>query len=131
MSDSQVIDLPRHGGPRPGSGRKPNTQINDEKAKAYLLYSKAKAQREAFAAKTAEIEHSLLIGQVVRVDSIVGRLQNVVRACRDRILGVPSRLASLLAAETDARVIENMLDDELRAIMTMLAKEIADGFLQQ
>jgi hypothetical protein len=108
----------RNGGARPGAGRKPKTEQND----AYLLYAKAKAQKEAYSAKKAELELKLMNGALVAVDDVIPVVTDVVRSCKEYLLGIPGRFSDLFAAETDARAIERVLESEIRAALQKIAE---------
>jgi hypothetical protein len=49
------------------------------------------------------------------------------RQIRDRVLGIASKLAPQLAAETDVRRVREILDTELTAILKGLAEDIRHG----
>ncbi len=51
---------------------------------------------------------------------------NVLRVLRDRTLNLPDRLAPLLAAETDPKRVRELLDVELRQILTDAAEATAN-----
>jgi hypothetical protein len=45
---------------------------------------------------------------------------------RDRALNLPDRLAPLLAAETDPKIVRDLLEEELRTVLTDAADAITN-----
>ena len=72
-----------------------------------------------------------LEGELVPLQDLRKHNFEIARTLRDRILGIPERLGSLLAAERDANKVENLLAAELRAILTTLAAELEDPEVEQ
>ena len=110
MTDEQVPFVSGRGGARPGAGRKPDA----EKTDAYLLFAKAKAQKEVLAAKKADLELKQISGALISVDEVIRVVDQAARACKEHLLGIPGRYADVFAAELDARKIERVLDQEIR-----------------
>jgi hypothetical protein len=76
-------------------------------------YQKARAVKEFYAARLAKLEYEEREGKLVNIDEINVQHFNRARRLRDRLLVIPHRLAARLAAETDVRTVEEMLDTAL------------------
>lgn len=73
-------------------------------------YHKARAVREFYAARLAKLEVEEREGKLVSIDEINVQHFNRARRLRDRMLMIPRRLAAQVAAESDARTVEAMLE---------------------
>jgi len=60
-----------------------------------------------------ELELAELRGELVRVEDAKERFFQIARTFRDLILCIPSRLSSLLAAESNERIVNLRLTEEL------------------
>ena len=66
--------------------------------------------KEFYAARLAKLEFEEREGKLVNIDEINVQHFNRARRLRDRLLMIPRRLAAQLAAETDTRSVEEILD---------------------
>jgi hypothetical protein len=73
-------------------------------------YNKARAGKEFYAARLAKPAFEEREGKLVNIDEINVQHFNRARRLRDRLLMIPRRLAAQLAAETDTRSVEKILD---------------------
>lgn len=64
--------------------------------------------------RLADLEYSKRRGELLHESSVFRALEIAGTAFRDGLLNIPGRIASSLAAETDARIIENQLFEEIR-----------------
>ena len=64
--------------------------------------------------KLADLEFKKRRGELLMESSVFDVLDQAAIAFREGLLTIPSRLADILAAETDARIIEHRLFDEIR-----------------
>lgn len=83
-------------------GNSATKQLNEEQAEL------AKIRREIL-----ELEFAERCGELVRVNEVRTKIFNIARTFRDSVLSIPSRLSSILAAETNERRINNQLTDEI------------------
>ena len=60
----------------------------------------------------------------MEADVVRQRIADHVRALRDGLLGLPDRLSSSLAAETDQRKVHVLLKNELTRVLEALAHAI-------
>jgi len=77
-------------------------------------YQTSRAIRETYAAKMAKLDFDERTKDLVKADEVQVAAFNTARRVRDRILSIPSRMASVLAAENEALVVEKTLQKELR-----------------
>lgn len=85
--------------------------------------AEARAVEIGYRARLAKLEYEKAVGALTRVDQVKREAFERARLLRDRILAVPGRLAADLAAETDARKLEKVLLEELRAAL----EEVGSG----
>jgi hypothetical protein len=110
-SDSVLDDKPDD----PPAGQLPTT------------FAQARLAREVFSAKLKKLEYETRIGKLVPTDDVGIKWYTLGRQIRDRFLGVASKLAPQLAAETDVRRVREILDAEVTAILRGLAEDIRHG----
>ncbi len=89
-------------------------------------YAQSRAIKEAYNARLAKLEYEEKSGALVRTDSVKVAWFNVLRILRDRVLNMPDRMAPLLASETDPKRVRELLDVELRQILTDAADATAN-----
>ena len=73
-------------------------------------YHKARAVKEFYSARLAKLEFEEREGKLVNIDEINVQHFNRARRLRDRMLMIPRRLSAQLAAQSDARTVEEMLE---------------------
>jgi hypothetical protein len=66
-------------------------------------YAQSRAVREAYLARLAKLEFEERSGQLLDKDDVAHAVTNMVSATRDNLLGIPSRVSAVLAAESDER----------------------------
>jgi phage terminase Nu1 subunit (DNA packaging protein) len=72
-------------------------------------------------ADKADMEAAETRGDLIRVDAVRSAWIPVIVATRDYLLQIPYRLGPVLAAETDADKVINLLIDEMHAALTHLS----------
>ena len=83
--------------------------------------AKSQAKKEEFRAKLVELEYEERVGTLVRKEDVEKESFRIGRLVRDAVLNVPSRLAGILAAESDQRKVHDLLETELRQALEALA----------
>jgi len=76
-------------------------------------YAASRAAREAYLARLAKLEFEQKSGKLIDVDEVRAQTFALGRRARDGLLGVPDRLAPILAGESDPAVIHRLLTDEI------------------
>lgn len=89
-------------------------------------FAQSRAIKEAYNARMAKLAYEEKSGALVRTDSVKMAWFNTLRVIRDRALNLPDRLAPLLAAEIDPKIIRDLLEEELRTILNDAADAIAN-----
>jgi hypothetical protein len=86
-------------------------------------YAQSRAIREAYLARLAKIEYEERTGKLISRDEVQVAAFNRFRVFRDNMLNIPDRMAAMLAAESDARKVHELLTGEIRKAL----HEFADG----
>lgn len=89
-------------------------------------FAQSRAIREAYNARLAKLEYEERSQILVRTDTVKVAWFNVLRVLRDRTLNLADRLAPILAAETDAKIVREKLDSELRQILDDASSDITN-----
>lgn len=80
---------------------------------------KKKLQAEA---ELVELELEKEKGSVVPVKDIQRQWSGLVLSCKTKLLSIPTKLAPILATETDINVCKNILDTSINEALTELSK---------
>jgi phage terminase Nu1 subunit (DNA packaging protein) len=97
------------------SGTK-KTAGNDESG-----YWKNRASREEAEAAMAQLKLAEMQGSLIRLDAVRAVLGTTFAAARESIMQIPSRVAPMLAAESDAAQVQIQLSAALHAALEGLA----------
>ena len=85
-------------------------------------YHKARAVRELFNAKTAELDYKVRTGELVNLEKAKEIFINTGLQIKQNLLNIPNRLAPILASISDERKCNELLTDELRNALTALSE---------
>ena len=85
-------------------------------------YQMSRAVRETYNAKLTRLDYEERTGKLLNAEDVAKEAFAVARRVRDRLLNIPSRMASVLASETDSKAIERLLSQELRVALEELAQ---------
>jgi hypothetical protein len=96
-----------------GAGEALNGAPAGDAARLVSSYAASRAAREGFAARLAKLEFEERSGKLVDADQVRAQIFALGRRARDSLLGVPDRLAPILAGETDQAVIHRLLTEEI------------------
>lgn len=86
-------------------------------------YLEARARREQFDAKQSELDYLKAVGLVVSASEVREAMFRRYRTLRDKLLNVPDRVATILAAERDPVAVHKLLTDEIKRVLN----ELSDG----
>lgn len=103
-----------------GAGNAPEIPPKGGDSQGYL---EARATKERFAALAAEREYLQAIGQLVPAGELREASVRRYRALRDKLLNIPDRVASILAAETDPARVHAALTAELKRVLHELSDD--------
>lgn len=87
-------------------------------------FAQSRAIREAYNARLAKLSYEEKSGSLVKIELVKVAWFNTLRVLRDRLLNMPDRMVPLLSAETDPKTIRDLLDKELRQILTDAADAV-------
>jgi superfamily I DNA/RNA helicase len=89
-------------------------------------YTRARVVREMYEARLAQLEYEERTGKLVDRAKLERDTFNLFRGHRDRLLGIPDRIAATVAAEADSLVIRNMLVIEMLWAMGQADDSVRD-----
>jgi small-conductance mechanosensitive channel len=93
----------------------------DEKKPEALSFHTARTFNEVAMAGINQLKLRELQGDLIRVDAVRSALATVLASTRDSLMQIPARLSPVLAAETNAATIHDMLAKELHQSLAQLA----------
>ena len=88
-------------------------------------YAEARTIKMVFDAKLARLQFETKQGKLIEAEAVRLRISEHVRALRDGLLGLPDRLSSTLAAESDSRRVHMLLKTEISRELEVLASAFA------
>jgi hypothetical protein len=88
-------------------------------------FGQARTIEMVFRAKLRRLEFETKQGRLIEAEAVRKTIADAVRGLRDGMLGLPDRLATVLAAESDAKKIHVTLKTELSRELEGLANAIA------
>jgi len=103
-----------------------NSDESDQAPPNDPAFAQLQARREHFRAEIARLDYEERIATLVRRDAVQVDAFRIGRLVRDGMLNIPSRLAGILAAETDQRKIYDLLEREIRQALEALALQTDD-----
>lgn len=107
---------------KPGEDPRGGNRENDDAGPPIdPVLADSQRKKEEFRAKLVELEYEERVGTLVRKSEVEKEAFRIGRLVRDAILNVPSRLAGILAAESDQRRVHDLLEKELRQALESLA----------
>lgn len=83
-------------------------------------FQESRARREAADAALAELKVRKERGLLIEKAPVIAQFAKQIAAAREALLTIPARLAPILAAETDARRAQALLDAEIRTAINAI-----------
>lgn len=77
-----------------------------------------------FRARLRKLEYETRTGKFLPADEVKVKWFTIARQIRDKLLGLPAKLAPQLAAQGDLNQIRDLLDTEITATLRGLQEEI-------
>lgn len=96
-----------------GAAEAPNGPPTGDPARLVASYAGSRAVREGYNARIAKLEFEERSGKLVDADQVRAQIFALGRRTRDSLLGVPDRLAPILAGLTDPTAIHRLLTEEI------------------
>jgi phage terminase Nu1 subunit (DNA packaging protein) len=84
-------------------------------------YQQARTRREIAEANLAELKQAELAGVLIRVDAVRAAWATKITGARDALLQIPSRIAPVVAAETDLLKVILALEAEIYQVLSDLS----------
>ena len=102
--------------------RAPSTPIAPiaDGGKVDAIFRQAQAQERAYNAKMAELDYKKAIGEVVLAADVEAELSRVFATFREAMMQIPSRVAAVVAAESDEARVHRLIADEIRGALLQL-----------
>jgi hypothetical protein len=76
-------------------------------------YMQAKTAREVYDAKMAQLEYEQASGKLIEVAAVKNQVAAVLSSLREALMQIPARMSPVVAAESDAGKVHEMLTAEL------------------
>lgn len=83
--------------------------------------NESRARREHYQAEKAKLDALQGRGELVPAADVERRAFDMARTVRDGLMGIPDRVASLLAASSDVRQVHYLLSEEIRIALRGLS----------
>ena len=83
--------------------------------------NESRARREHYQAEQAKLAALQGRGELVPVAEVKAQAFALARSVRDGLMGIPDRLAPMLAATQDARQVHHLLSEEISVALRVLA----------
>lgn len=106
--------------------------LSDPSTRSHLsAFAEARAQREKIKAAIEMKTLQRLEGRLVDVDKVRAAAFAHTRSARDQLLGIPDRLAPILAPVSDPAEIHRILLEEVRRVAADLSRPIVPAAAQE
>jgi hypothetical protein len=89
-------------------------------AEDVLDFNKARAMKETYLALSAKLKYETELGSLTPIDEVERQAIAQAKLLKEAFLNLPARVSSVLAAETNAGVVNDILSAEIRAILESL-----------
>lgn len=86
-------------------------------------YQKARAVKEHYNARIAQLEYEEKAGKLVDADEVRRQYEDAGRKIKQGMQAIPDRVAPIVAAESDPKVVHEMISKEVEQVL----KELADS----
>lgn len=84
-------------------------------------YDTARTRKMNADAEIAELELARIRGTLCLTDDVVAAWETVLQAAKAKFLGLPTKIAPVLANETDVGIVKDLLEQQLREALTELS----------
>jgi hypothetical protein len=123
----------KHGGAREGAGRKPKDLVREAelaaKAAGYLPFAEAKAHKETYLAKLAELQWQVKTGEKVDRTAVREAGAGAMAACAQSMRAIPDTIERKLGVAPEvSEEIGRLIDVALDELADELERMGRDGF---
>lgn len=84
-------------------------------------YDEARTRKVNAEAEIAELELAKIRGTLCMTNDVVAAWESVLHACKAKFLALPTKVAPILATETDVVVAKDHLENAIREALTELS----------
>ena len=119
--DDKPVDVEPPQAAPPPQYRPPGDSLGGQSGASF---AQARTVEMVFRAKLRKLEYEVRQAKLIEADAVRKSMADAGRTVRDGILGLPDRLATVLAAESDAKKIHLTLKTELSRELEALANAI-------
>ena len=84
-------------------------------------YDEARTRKVNAEAEIAELELAKIRGTLCMTNDVVAAWESVLHACKAKFLALPTKVAPILATETDVVVAKDYLENAIREALTELS----------
>lgn len=88
------------------------------------LFAESQRRREFYLAELARFEYEDRLSSLISTEEVEAEGVRMAKRVRDVIESIPSRIAGMLAAESDQRKVYDLLAQELRQALEGLARAV-------
>ena len=92
-------------------------------------YLRARAVKESFAARTAQLEYEERSGKLISTSRVAEYVAGFSSIVKDSLMAMPDRLAPMLAAVDDEKTIHRILAADITAVLRKVSKSVSDAGL--
>lgn len=96
-------------------------EVNEDGSPLGEGHNKARTRLRISEANLSEMREAEERGQLIRIDAVKSALSVAMATAREALLQIPSRLAPLLAADTDPANVQNVLYGEIHQALAHLS----------
>jgi hypothetical protein len=89
-----------------------------------LSLAEEQRKKEHFRARLMQLQFRRLKGELVSVRDVERDVFAAFRQCRDSLLGIPDRIAGIVAAESDQHRVHQLIAQEIREVLNGLQERI-------
>lgn len=91
-----------------------------------FIIAEHQAKREYYKAELTKLEYEERIKKLVLAEDVDAEWFRLARVVRDALMNIPSRLAGVLASESDERKVNQLLEKELREALEVVTSRQSD-----
>lgn len=107
------------GGARPGAGRK---TLEELATNEYQVFNKAKAKRELYNARLAELKAKEKGGELIAADTVRAEWAQIVSNVRSKLLMMPAKLAATALGATTFAEMQDLLTVAVHEVLQELSE---------
>lgn len=102
----------------------PPSNTTPPKAGQPPTFGEAKTMREVYAARLAKLRYEQESGSLVNRKDVEDRARDIAASVKINLMSLPSKLMEELAVISDPREINNILDKEIRMLLSEMADQL-------